>query len=140
MRVPNLALGLIMAGLLAFSIIVLVVWPKGAAALILTMAILVDSVAVVWLILPKRYEIWPDSVRLVFPLWGWDVRFETIESLRPSSWWEAYGFMGVRFATHPAQAIVVLRRNMNILTRPHLVISPADRDIFMRELEKAMRT
>ena len=139
MRGLNFVLGLITAGLLVCTVIVLAVWPEGAGALLFTIATLVVSLAFVWLILPKRYEIWPGRLRLVFPLGGWDVRFDTVDSVRPSTWWEAYAFMGVRFATNPAQAIVVLRRKMNLLTRPHIVISPADRDAFMRELEKAMR-
>jgi hypothetical protein len=96
------------------------------------------TVGLIWLILPRRYEIWPDRLRIVFLLGGWDIPLDGIESVHPGRWYQAYGFMGVRFATAPGQTVTILRRNSNLFTRPNVVISPEDRDGFLRELTRVM--
>ena len=139
MRGLNVALGLVTVGLLVAAVIVLAVWPEGAAVLLFTIVTTIASLALVWLILPSRYEIWPDRVRLIFPMWGWDLPFDTIDTAQHGKRWEAYAYTGVRFATSPGQSIVVRRRGSNLFKRPHAVISPADRAVFLRELDKAVR-
>jgi hypothetical protein len=103
-----------------------------------TAASLVLTVGLIWLILPRRYEIWPDRLRIVFLLGGWDIALDGIESVHPGRWYQAYGFMGVRFATAPGQTVTIMRRNSNLFTRPNVVISPEDREVFLRELGRAI--
>ena len=100
----------------------------------------IATFALIWLILPRRYEVWPDHLRLVFPAWGWDLPYEGIETVRAGRWYEAYGFAGVRFAMAPSQTVTILRHNANMLTHPNVVISPADREQFLRQLQRAMQT
>src|SRR5690606_10748805 len=78
------------------------------SAAVVTMVSLLATILIVWLILPRRYEIWPDHLRIVFPLGGWDVPYEGIQAVRAGHWWEAYGFAGVRFATAPSQTVTIL--------------------------------
>ena len=99
---------------------------------------LVATYALLWLILPRRYELWPDRLRLAFAAWSWDIPYEGIEAVREGRWYEAYGFMGVRFATAPGQTVVVLRRNSHLFRRPNLVISPEGREKFMRQIQHAI--
>ena len=108
------------------------------AALWLTLGLAFVSEALVWLIIPRRYEVWPDSLRIVFPAFQWDIRFETIEGVRETSWWEPYAFAGVRFATSPGQALVVLRREPRWFGRPHIVISPQNRRDFIEVMRRAL--
>ena len=139
LRVPDLALGLTVASLLMLGVAVFVVWPARAAAFWIAVLTGLMAVALIHVLLPRRYEIWPDRLRIVFPFWRWDVAFDSLEYARPSKWWEAYAFMGMRFATDPGQAIVVQRRDPRLFTRPHLVISPADRMTFLSQLDNVMR-
>ena len=131
----------ILLGLLAMDavlVVALLLLVNGVAAAVTGIS-LVATVTVLLAILPRRYEVWPDRLRIVFPIRGWDIRYEGIETVRAGRWYEAYGFAGLRFATAPSQTVTVLRHNANLLTHPNLVISPADRDEFLRQLERAMR-
>ena len=91
-----------------------------------------------WLILPRRYEVWPDSLRIVFPLWRWRIAYESIERVETSKLWQPYGFWGIRFATNPAQAVTLYRKNARLLGRPNLVISPENKEIFLEHLDAVM--
>lgn len=93
----------------------------------------------IWLILPRRYEVWPDHLRIVFPVWRWDIPFDTISAVKPARWWATYGYNGVRFATSPGSAIEVRRRDARLFGRPNIIISPADRDGFIHACERAAR-
>jgi hypothetical protein len=109
------------------------------AAALITIVSLAATLLIVWLVLPLRYELWPDRLRVVFPAWKWDIAYDGIRSVRPGRWYEAYGFAGVRFATAPSQSVTILRHDANLFRRPNLVISPEDREVFLRELERAMQ-
>lgn len=138
MRGLNLALVLTTVGLILAGVGSTAAWPSEAGPIWLTVVSGLATVAFIWVILPQRYEIWPDRLRIVFLRWRWDLSFDTIDSAQPGKGWEAYAYAGVRFATSPGQSIVVRRRGSNLFTRPQVVISPADRAVFMRELDKAM--
>ena len=131
----------ILLGLLAMDVVLVVallLLVNGVAAAVTGIS-LVATVAVLLAILPRRYEVWPDRLRIVFAIRDWDIPYGSIDVVRAGRWYEAYGFAGLRFATAPSQTVTVLRHNANLLTHPNLVISPADRDEFLRQLERAMR-
>jgi len=46
----------------------------------------------------------------------------------------------VRFATAPAQAIVVKRKGASMLRRPNIVFSPEDRNVFLEQLQRALNS
>jgi hypothetical protein len=79
---------------------------------------LLATIGLIWLILPRRYEVWQGRLRLVFPVWSWSIPFKTIHMVREGQWYEAYGFIGIRFATAPSQAVTILRRNAGLFRRP----------------------
>ncbi len=118
--------------------VILLVFADTASALV-TFFSVVAVFIVIWVILPRRYELWPEHLRIVFPFFGWNIDYAGIDTVRPGQWYEAYGFMGVRFATAPSQTVTILRHNANLITHPNLVISPADREEFLRHLERVMR-
>ncbi len=91
-----------------------------------------------WLILPRRYEVWPDSLRIVFPLWRWRIAYDGIERVETSKVWQPYGFWGIRFATNPAQAVTIYRKDARMLGRPNLVISPENKETFLDHLYAVM--
>jgi hypothetical protein len=99
-----------------------------------SVAIALASFALVWLVLPRRYEIWPERLRIVFPVGRWDIGFDTVASTHAARWWQPFAYVGFRFATAPGQAIVVERHEPNLLRRPNLVISPEDRASFLDQL------
>ena len=136
----NLALVLITVGLVVAGVGSSVAWPNESFGIAITVVSGLATVVFVWAILPQRYEIWPDRMRIVFPWGRWDLPFDTIDTAQPGKGWEAYAYTGLRFATSPGQSIVVRRRGSNLFTRPHVVISPVDRTVFLRELDKAMGT
>jgi hypothetical protein len=95
--------------------------------------------ALIWLLLPRRFEIWRDRLVIVFPvLMRWDLHFETIESVEVAQWWHAYAFMGVRLASSPGKSVDIMRHEPNVLRRPDVVISPEDRDKFIERSNEAI--
>ncbi len=127
-------------GLVALSVLTIALGIAGTllsadlAGVWVSVAIALSTFALIWLVLPRRYEIWPERLRIVFPVWRWDIGFDTVASAHAASWWQPFGYAGLRFATAPGQAIVVERRGPNLLWRPNLVISPADRATFLDQL------
>jgi hypothetical protein len=131
----------ILAGLIMVDIVLVVVLLliANAPAALVTLVSLLAVLVIIWAILPRRYEVWPEQLRIVFPLFGWNIDYDGIDTVRAGRWYEAYGFAGVRFATAPSQTVTILRHHPNLLTHPNLVISPANREEFLRHLERAMR-
>jgi hypothetical protein len=109
--------------------------PESWGAAAVTAVSLLLTYAFVWAILPSRYELSRTHLGIVFPWKTWRVSLESVDWVRAGRWWEAYGYYGMRFTTNPGQSIVIHRKQPNLLTRPNLVISPRDRDEFLRALE-----
>jgi hypothetical protein len=108
------------------------IWGTGLA--------LLGSLLLIWVILPRRYELWPGKLSIVFTLgWAWNIPYETISTVRPAKLWEAFAFFGVRFATSPGRAIVVMRKAPGMFRRPNIVISPQNRDRFLAEISAKLR-
>lgn len=97
------------------------------------------ALLLVWAIVPRRLELYADRLRIVLPLrLHWDIGYDSIVEAREAAWWEPYAFMGVRLATAPSQAVVLLRGRANPLRQPNLVISPAQRAVFLPALRQAL--
>lgn len=95
-----------------------------------TAVIIVASLGFVALLLPTRYEITDQALVIVFRLGRWRLPWETIDLVRPASWWRSYGGWAVRFSTDPRRALEVRRRNPHWLRRLTFVISPESPDDF----------
>jgi hypothetical protein len=135
MRVLRLILLLLSVVSIVGCIIVVVVDSDSWRLALVTAVTLLLTYAFVWAILPTRYELSRTHLGLVFPWKTWRVSLDSIESARAGSWWEAYGYFGMRFTTRPGQPVVIRRRHPNLFTRPNLVISPEDRDEFLRAFD-----
>jgi hypothetical protein len=99
----------------------------GYAAVVVFVVFAIDTL-VFWLVMPRRYEVWPDKVRVVL---GWPVAcnipMATIAETRPASAVTSYVYWGFRFATRLKTAVEIRRsKGWNF------VVSPNDRDEFMR--------
>jgi hypothetical protein len=125
--------------LLAGGVIASITVPDEALEIWLVVVISLATIVFIWIILPRRYEVWPDRLRIVFPLTlHWDLGFDTIASPRVARSYEPYAYNGLRFATAPGQAITLERRGQRLLGRPGIVISPVDREAFLKQLEQAI--
>jgi hypothetical protein len=93
----------------------------------------------IWLLLPRRFEVWPDRLVIVFPLRvRWSLPFETIAEVKPAKWWHAYAFMGVRFASNPALSVDIMRVAPSVWKRPNIVVSPDQRAEFIEPVNAAL--
>jgi hypothetical protein len=137
MRLFSAIIALLLLTDIVLAVVLLVL--VNALSAVVTFVSMLATFVLIWLILPRRYEVWQDRLRIVFPAWGWDLPYEGIETVRAGRWYEAYGFAGWRFATAPSQTVTVLRHNPNMVTHPNIVISPANREEFLRHLRRAMR-
>ena len=78
-------------------------------------------------VLPRKYEIRPDMIRIVL---GWpftlSLPFSTIDEIRPARWYVTLAHGGLRLATSVKTPVLVVRRG-----RWDVVISPKDRQEFV---------
>jgi hypothetical protein len=103
-----------------------------------TAGLLALTFAVIFLVVPRRLEVWPDRLVIVFTPWRWRLPFETVAGARQANTWSAFGYWGVRLSTAPAASIEVRRVESSLLSRPNLIISPEGRDEFVSALQQAM--
>jgi hypothetical protein len=94
--------------------------------------------ALIYLILPRRFELHSDRLDMVFPIGRWRIPLNTIASVEPARWWQPYAAWGFRFATNPSHAIYITRRDASLFRRPNIVISPDGRDAFLAAMREAM--
>ena len=137
LTVLNLVLGILLLTDVVVVVALLIVGVPGWISLLFFVSFL--PAAVIWFILPRRFEVWHDRLVIVFPvLLRWSLSFETIETVEIARWWHAYAFMGVRFASNPRRSVDVIRRQANLITRPNVVISPEDREEFIARMSEAL--
>ncbi len=87
-------------------------------------------------IMPQRYQIYSDKIRIVFGgPFAWNIPFSTIEEVRSASGAKAFAYSGVRFATS-SKNVVEIRRSRGC----NVVISPANRDVFLEQAGRAMKS
>ena len=115
---------------LVLGIILIVVEGIGVGAGVLAVSVFTGPLY--WSVLPRKYELQPDKMRIVL---GWpfalNVPFSTVEEVRPARWINTLAYSGLRFATSVRTPVVVARRR-----GWNIVISPRDRGEF---LETALR-
>ncbi len=87
-RDANCATGLVaLTGvMLSAGLVTLALLPHSAGIWI-SLLVVGAVFPLLWLILPRRYEVWPDSLRIVFPLWRWRIAYDGIERVETSKVW-----------------------------------------------------
>jgi hypothetical protein len=87
------------------------------------------------LVMPQRYQVYSDKVRIVlgWPL-AWNIPFTTIKEVRSASGAKAFAYNGVRFATS-SKNVVEIRRSRG----RNVVISPSNKEIFLEQAGRALQ-
>lgn len=93
----------------------------------------VATIAALWVVMPRRFEIGRAELRIVLGGFSHRVPYASISEVLPGQWHQSLAYAGVRYATSGA-SIVEIRRSSGL----NVVLSPADRDGFIRQLEQAM--
>ena len=133
----DLWLKLLLGGILAFTLVMgffLLSVDKIGAYIFL--GVTVFDALLFYAILPKRYQIWRDRMRIVLgrPL-AVNIPLATIQEARSASGSKAFAHWGVRFATSSRTVVEIVRhRGWNF------VISPSNRDLFLERLAEALKT
>ena len=89
-----------------------------------------------WLILPKRFQILRDRLRIVLggPL-AINIPLSDISEVKSRTGIKAFIFGGIRFATSANHTVEIIRhKGLN------MVISPANDDEFIKQLNQACNT
>jgi len=86
-------------------------------------------------VLPRRYQIFEDRLRILMggPL-AVTIAFSNIADAKSASGNKAFAYGGIRFATSTHYVIEIVRKK-----GLNLVISPSKGDIFLDELNKAIK-
>ncbi|MDI9611410.1 MAG: PH domain-containing protein [Archaeoglobaceae archaeon] len=87
-----------------------------------------------WIILPRKYEIHDDVLKIVLGAFSYKIRLEDLAEVRSAEKWKALAYRGVRFTTS-TKNIVEIRKKKGL----SIVISPQNPEIFIENLNKAMR-
>ena len=131
----DLWLKLLLGGILAFTLVMgffLLSVDKTGAYIFL--GVTVFDALLFYVVLPQRYQIWTDRVRIVLgrPL-AVNIPLATIKEARSASGSKAFAYWGVRFATSAKNVVEIVRhRGLNF------VISPSNRDLFLERLAEAL--
>lgn len=132
----DLWLKLILGGILGFTLamgfFLLSVDKTGAYVFL---GVTVFDALLFYAILPQRYQIWTDRVRIVLGRpFAVNIPIVTIKEARPASGSKAFAYWGVRFATSSKTVVEIVRhRGWNF------VISPSNRELFLERLAEALR-
>ena len=130
-------LKLLLGGILAFTLVMgffLLSVDKTGAYIFL--GVTVFDALLFYVVLPQRYQIWTDRVRIVLgrPL-AVNIPLATIREARSASGSKAFAYWGVRFATSLKNVVEIVRhRGWNF------VISPSNRKLFLERLAEALKT
>ena len=135
---PTVALPLkvLMASILAVTL-VLGVWLvfEDIVAATAMFAVTVFDGLLFRAVIPRRYEIWSDSVRVVLGgPFAVTIPFQNMAQARAVAREKAYFYWGLRLATTNRGVVEIVRRKgLNV------VISPADRETFLQRLSQAIQ-
>ena len=124
-------MGSILAATLVLGIWLVFVEVEGAMVMF---AVTVFDALVFRAVLPRRYEIWSESLRIVLGgPFAVNFALRNIAKARAVAGRKAYVYRGVRFATTNRGVIEIVRRKgLNV------VISPRDRETFLQRLSQAL--
>ena len=107
---------------------------EARSASIVLLATAVFVLLLFWAILPRKYQILTDRVKIVLggPLYV-NIKFDTVKEVRERGREKALlGIWGLQLTTS-AKGIVEIVRSKGM----HVVISPGNREFFLKELNKA---
>jgi len=129
-------LKLLLGGVLSFTLLlgVYLLYIDRTGALI-CFGVTVFDALLFYAILPQRYQIWTDRVRIVLGRpFSVNIPLPTIKEVRPASGVKAFAYGGLRFATSARTVVeIVRRRGWNF------VISPDNRELFLERLAEALK-
>ena len=129
-------LKLILGGTLALTfILALILISSDTTAAVVMFGITLFDALLFKTVLPRRYQIFEDRLRI---LMGWpfavNIAFSNIEEAKPAPGGRAFAYRGLRFATSTRHVIEIVRnKGLN------LVISPSKGDVFLDELNRAIK-
>lgn len=133
----DLWLKLLLGGILTFTLIMgFFLLPVDRTGAYIFLGVTVFDALLFYAILPQRYQIWTDRVRIVLgrPL-AVNIPLATIQEARSASGSKAFAYWGVRFATSSKNVVEIVRhRGLNF------VISPSNRELFLERLAEALKT
>ena len=131
----DLWLKLILGGVLALTLIlgIIFIFQDSEVALAMFGVTLFDAL-LFKAILPQRFQIYQDRVRIVLgrPL-AINIPFSNIQTVRTVSARKVFVYWGNRFATSTHIIVEIVRKK-----GLGFVISPANRDMFLEQLDQAL--
>ena len=129
-------LKLLLGGILGFTLLlgVYLLYVDRTGALI-CFGVTVFDALLFYAVLPQRYQIWTDRVRIVLGRpFAVNLPLTNISEARSAAGIKAFAYRGVRFATSSRTVVEIVRhRGWNF------VISPANRELFLERLAEAFK-
>ena len=89
-----------------------------------------------WAILPQRFQVFEDKLRIVLGgPFAINISLANIEAARCASGRKVFAYWGIRFATSSRYVVEIVRKK-----GLNLIISPANGDMFLEQLNQAIQT
>jgi len=128
-------LKLILGGVLALTFILGVIFIyRDTEASIAMFGITLFDALLFKAILPRRYQIFEDRLKILL---GWpfviNIHFSNVLEAKPACGRKAFAYRGLRFATSTRNIVEIVRKK-----GLPLVISPANGDMFLEQLNQAL--
>jgi len=126
----------VIGAILALTLVIgIVLIPRDIAGAAAMFAITIFDAALFWCILPKRFQVFEDRLKIVLGgPFAVNIPFTDIAKTEPVQSSRAMIYWGLRLATSTRHVVEIERRH-----GLSLVISPAHEDIFLTQLDQARR-
>lgn len=96
-------------------------------------ASLIGIMALYWLILPRKYEIHEDRIKIVMGAFSYTVELKSISEVKRAESWKVFAYKGIRFATSAKNAVEIKRKK-----GVSILISPSNPELFIEILQRTM--
>ncbi len=105
---------------------------KVAETILLTSLALI--LAAYWVVLPRKYEIHYDRIKIVLGAFSYSISLKSVEEVKKVSGSKVFVYNGLRFATSAKKAVEIKRNKW-----PSVVISPSNPDLFIERLQHLLK-
>jgi len=87
-----------------------------------------------WAIMPRKYEIHEERIRIVLGAFSYSLDLKSIAEVKRAESWKVFAYKGLRFATSAKKAVEIKRRKW-----PSVVISPSNPELFIGRLQQELK-
>lgn len=86
-----------------------------------------------WLIMPRKYEIHEDRLKIVLGAFSYSIELKSISEVKRTESWKVLAYKGIRFVTSAKSAVEIKRKRGK-----SILISPSNPELFIEVLQRTL--